>query len=141
MSEFRNYRIISKNIHASGLPRAKDIFWLQKKYKLQIVYDLTKRERSHILNICNKLGIKYEKIGINENSPDKQQIINLIETLNRNKDKVILIFCYRGIHRTGIILKLFYNIPIDESKFKNHKKLLECQNLNPSVSVHICKAE
>lgn len=120
--QIKNYRAFENNIHASGLPKRKEIKYLQQVYGIKMVIDLSNRKRQIVENACRDFSLQYIKIPINEGCPEREQIKLALIFLKFGN---CLIHCYRGIHRTGIILQLAGLEKCDNKKFKNHKKLLE----------------
>lgn len=120
--KIKNCRIIDNKLIASGLPTKSDIIYLKKYYNIQDVIDLTDRDRINVGNICKKLNVNYNKLSVNEYNPDIDAIMMALSIIHNSKS--CLLFCYKGIHRTGTILNLYNGTKINKNDFKNHQSLL-----------------
>lgn len=138
LQRIKNFRRIDAYVMASGMPKTSDIIFLSNHFSIQRIIDLTKRERNLLKQTCSKNSIEYIKIPIDENEPSIETVLYASELLAQNKKT--LVFCYRGIHRTGAVLYHYKGIRLKTEQFKNHQKLLLlCQNSNNFAYAHTCK--
>ena len=121
----KNYRKFKNNIHASGLPLRRELKQLSMTGVLRVI-DLTERPRLTAKRACESFNMQYFKFPINDFEPD-------IDLFREAKDIAeqgdCLIYCFKGIHRTGILLQMLGLEKIKSNDFLNHKKMVElCLN-------------
>ena len=131
--KIKNYRQLNDKLHASGLPTPSNVLYLYETYGIDTVIDLTERPREKIASKCEKLGIAYFKIGIDEQNPLIEQFEQAI-TIYKQSSKC-LVFCFKGLHRTGAFL-YFAGYPFDSTAFRSHPVLMNLMQSNKQIYLY-----
>jgi tyrosine-protein phosphatase SIW14 len=101
-----NFGLILKSIYRSALPTATQIRYLHQQIGLNIVIDLSNRKRNAVKTVCNNNGIFYYKFSMSDKIVNEDQIKQILDLINNNYDNTILIHCFHGRHRTGLIASI-----------------------------------
>jgi tyrosine-protein phosphatase SIW14 len=103
-----NFGLVYEYVYRSALPNSKNIIYLRKTLGLNTVIDLSDRNRDLVKNTCEKLGINYYKFPMIDTEINESLIKEVITLINNLCNKPILIHCFHGRHRTGLIVSMLY---------------------------------
>lgn len=112
----KNFGVIAPNLYRSALPNQSQIFYLAKHYGINTVIDLTERDRDLVAKACLKAKINYTKIPMIDtkvNDLAVSQVLKEVQNINYS----VLIHCWAGKHRTGLISALIQK----QMNFSNQK--------------------
>ena len=101
-----NFHQITDNIYRSALPNTKHLQFLKSAIGLTDVIDLGLKPRDHIRKFCEKNTLSYHKFFMSSDVVDLIQIKDILDLIDSLSDKTILIHCFHGKHRTGLISSL-----------------------------------
>jgi protein tyrosine/serine phosphatase len=113
----KNFGIIAPNLYRSALPNQSQIQYLVGYYQIKTVIDLTERDRGLIVKACSKAKINYFKFPMIDTEINSDLITQAINTIESHQN--VLIHCWAGKHRTGLISALIQK----QMNFSNKKIL------------------
>ena len=101
----KNFGVIAPNLYRSALPNQSQIFYLAKHYGINTVIDLTERDRDLVAKACLKAKINHVKIPMIDTEVNDLAVSQALKEV-KNIDHAVLIHCWAGKHRTGLISAL-----------------------------------
>lgn len=100
---------VSPGIYRSGRPNEEGLEWLKNEYKIKTIINLEnkdyaiKREREW----ADELNIRYYSLPMSASAHPRDRTVNkALELLADTRKHPILIHCYHGQDRTGLIVGL-----------------------------------
>lgn len=108
-AEVPRFREVSKNIYRSGRPNKEGLEWLKEEYNLKTIINLedkdyyVEREKKW----AEELSIEYNSIPMSASKTPKDKDVNkALELLADTQKHPIIVHCYHGQDRTGLIIGL-----------------------------------
>ena len=93
---------VERNVWRHRLPLRREVLLVRQR-GVRTVIDLSDRHRQTVARACADLGLRYEKIPIDEQRPSASALRSAVDLAKRGN---CLVHCYRGIHRTGVVIAL-----------------------------------
>lgn len=108
-AEVPRFREVSSGIYRSGRPNKEGLEWLKEDYNLKTIINLENKEFyvEREGEWAEELGIEYNSIPMSASETPKDRDVNEALALLADPSKhPILVHCYHGQDRTGLIIGL-----------------------------------
>lgn len=99
----KRFQVIDGTLLKSGLPNTLDLQEIKQVHGLDVVIDLSDRERKPIANWCQKNNIEYHKFYVDRFNPKKEDYLKALSLIKKRT----LVCCFHGKSRSRSLVALW----------------------------------